>query len=126
MKPLWKHIAPQLPVTDVVKTQEYYRDVLGFEIAWLYENNFGAVYNGEIELFFVKADLPLSKCYCYIFVDNADEIYAIYQKNRAKILEPLASKPWGTREFIIEDINGHIFRIGHGEKEIKEIEQFIL
>jgi catechol 2,3-dioxygenase-like lactoylglutathione lyase family enzyme len=27
---------PELPVADVEKAQHYYRDVLGFEIGWLY------------------------------------------------------------------------------------------
>jgi len=30
---------PQLPVNDVEKYQEYYRDVLEFDIAWIYLTN---------------------------------------------------------------------------------------
>ena len=40
---------PQLPVSDVEKSQEYYRDVLGFDIAWTYPNKLiGAVNRGEV------------------------------------------------------------------------------
>ena len=33
---------PELPVADVVQTQEYYRDKLGFEIAWNWEDEAAA------------------------------------------------------------------------------------
>lgn len=29
-------------MTDVRATQEYYRDVLGFRIAWIWEDGYGA------------------------------------------------------------------------------------
>ena len=31
---MWRSITPQLPVADVAASQRWYRDVLGFEIAW--------------------------------------------------------------------------------------------
>jgi bleomycin resistance family protein len=35
---------PELPVADVERAQQYYRDTLGFEIGWLYPGNeIGAV-----------------------------------------------------------------------------------
>ena len=30
------HPTPELPVADVERAQEHYRDTLGFEIGWLY------------------------------------------------------------------------------------------
>jgi catechol 2,3-dioxygenase-like lactoylglutathione lyase family enzyme len=30
------HPVPELPVADVERAQQYYRDTLGFEIGWLY------------------------------------------------------------------------------------------
>ena len=41
-------MTPELPVADVRATQAYYRDALGFRIAWLYEESYGAVYNGKL------------------------------------------------------------------------------
>jgi uncharacterized glyoxalase superfamily protein PhnB len=40
---------------------------------------------------------------------------AYYRERGAKIVEGIASHPWGMREFTIEDNNGHRFRIGHSE-----------
>ncbi|MFQ5991552.1 MAG: bleomycin resistance protein [Nitrospiraceae bacterium] len=123
---MFKSLTPEFPVADVVETQRYYRDVLGFRIDWLWDDNFGAVSKGEVELFFFKSKSPNPpKGFgCYLFVDNADEIYELYKKKGARVIDELGSKPWGMREFTIEDPNGHFLRIGHGEKRIHEIERF--
>ncbi len=56
--------------------------------------------------------------------DQVEELYEQYEQNGAKIIQPLASMPWGMKEFIIEDINGHHLLIGQGEKTIQEINEF--
>ncbi|MEO2166797.1 MAG: putative sulfate exporter family transporter, partial [bacterium] len=48
-------------------------------------------------------------------VSEADEALAAYRERGATIVEEIASRPWGMREFTIEDNNGHRFRIGHSE-----------
>ncbi len=39
----WHFITPQLPVADVRATQAYYRDMLGFNIAWIWQEEYCAV-----------------------------------------------------------------------------------
>jgi len=40
---------PELPVADVERAQQHYRDVLGFEIGWLYpDKGIGAVSRGDV------------------------------------------------------------------------------
>src|SRR6202040_432113 len=34
-------LVPELPVTDVERAQQHYRDTLGFEIGWLHEGEIG-------------------------------------------------------------------------------------
>ena len=50
----WHFMTPQLPVRDVREAQNYYRDVLGCKIAWIYGEEYGAVYNGRTEIFFSR------------------------------------------------------------------------
>ena len=46
---------PELPVTDVERAQQHYRDALGFEIGWLYQGKeIGAVSRGNVAIFFRK------------------------------------------------------------------------
>ena len=49
----------ELPVTEVERAQQHYRDVLGFEIAWLYPGKeIGAVSRGKVAIFFRKRNPP--------------------------------------------------------------------
>jgi len=111
----WHFVTPQLPVVDVRETQAYYRDVLGFKIAWVWREEYGAVYNGRTEIFFSRSEEPITPCWSFVRVENADTALAEYRERGAKIVEEIASHPWGMREFTIEDNNGHRFRIGHSE-----------
>ena len=111
----WQFVTPELPVADVRVTQAYYRDVLGFNIAWIYQEDFGAVYHGATEVFFSQETGEIRPCTNFVRVDNADEVLAAYRERGARIIEEIESKPWGMREFTIEDNNGHRFRIGHAD-----------
>lgn len=111
----WRFITPQLPVRNVRETQAYYRDVLGFNVAWIFDEDYGAVYNGTTEVFFSESTEPFEPVWHFVRVDDADAVLAAYRARGAKIVEDIASHPWGMREFTVEDNNGHRFRIGHSE-----------
>src|SRR5688572_1241540 len=55
---LLKSLVPQLVVPDVVKTAEYYRDILGFEILGYFLDPpvYAMVSRGNIEIHFGKSD----------------------------------------------------------------------
>lgn len=109
----WLFVTPELPVADVRATQAYYRDVLGFRIAWIYEEEYGAVYQGRTEVFLRREAGSIEPCCVFVRVANADRVLARYRANEAKIVAEIDSKPWGMREFTVEENNGHRFRIGH-------------
>jgi catechol 2,3-dioxygenase-like lactoylglutathione lyase family enzyme len=99
-------------VTDLEATQAWYRDVLGFEIAWA-SSDFGAVWQDRVEIFFARVARPLpGGCLC-VRVADADALCERYRERGAKIVAELEDKPWGMREFTLEDPNGHLLRIGH-------------
>ncbi len=105
---------PELPVTSVPETQAYFRDVLGFHIAWHNaEGQIGAVACGDCALFFRETDGPIVPTTCWIFADDLDLAYAGFKEAGADIIAPLADMPWGLRQFTIRDLNGHIFHIHH-------------
>jgi catechol 2,3-dioxygenase-like lactoylglutathione lyase family enzyme len=115
----WLFATPELPVADVRATQAYYRDVLGFRIAWLYEESYGAVYNGQTELFLRRESGRIEPCCVFIRVADADRVLACYREREVKIVSEIASQPWGMREFTIEEPNGHRFRIGHSSGPVR-------
>jgi hypothetical protein len=50
---------PELPVEDVERSQQHYRDALGFEITWLYPGKeIGSVSRGKVVIFFRKRTQP--------------------------------------------------------------------
>lgn len=105
-------MVPQLPVTDVAATQAWYSDVLGFEIAWA-SSEFGAVWQDRVEIFFARVAKPApGACLC-VRVENADALRELYGERGARIVSEIEDKPWGMREFTLEDLNGHWLRIGH-------------
>ncbi len=115
----WLFATPELPVADVRATQAYYRDVLGFRIAWLYEEEYGAVYQGKTEIFLRREPGPIAGCCVFVRVANADRVLAAYREREAKIVAEIASQPWGMREFTVEENNGHRFRIGHSHGPVR-------
>jgi len=115
----WLFATPELPVADVRATQLYYRDVLGFRIAWLYEEEYGAVYNGKTEIFLRRERGPIAPCCVFVRVADADRVLAAYREREVKIVAGIASHPWGMREFTVEENNGHRFRIGHSSGPVR-------
>src|SRR5215470_18934204 len=99
---------PELPVEDVERAQLHYRDVLGFEIGWLYPGGgIGAVSRDEAVIFFRKRVRPFEPAIHWIFAAEIDSTYEELSSRGARIVEPLEKKPWGLRQFTLEDIDGN-------------------
>jgi predicted enzyme related to lactoylglutathione lyase len=101
---------PELPVSDVERAQRHYRDALGFEIGWLHEGGeIGAVSRGKVAIFFRRRTAPFEAGVHWVFADDIDATYDELQSSGAKIVEPLETKPWGLRQFTVEDLDGNRF-----------------
>jgi hypothetical protein len=74
---------PELPVVDVERAQQHYKDALGFDIGWLYPGKeIGAVSRGKVA-------------------------------SGANIVDPLERKSWGLRQFTVKDLDGNLFYFHH-------------
>jgi predicted enzyme related to lactoylglutathione lyase len=106
----FEHLTPELPVADVERAQRHYRDVLGFEIGWLEPSKeIGAVSRGEIAIFFRRRDQAFEPAVHWVFAPQIDATYEELRCLGARIVEPLEQKPWGLRQFTVEDIDGNRF-----------------
>ena len=106
---------PELPVADVQRAQHHYRDVFDFEIAWLTEGKeIGAVTNGKATLFLRKREPPFEPAIHWVFAEDIDATYRDLQTTGAHITDPLQTKPWGIRQFTVQDLDGNIFYFHHG------------
>jgi uncharacterized glyoxalase superfamily protein PhnB len=105
---------PELPVEDVERAQRYYRDVLGFEIGWLEPGKeMGAVSRGNAVIFFRRTTPPFAPAVHWVFAEDLDASYEELNAAGAKIVEPLEQKPWGMRQFRVEDPDGNRFYFHH-------------
>jgi predicted enzyme related to lactoylglutathione lyase len=104
---------PELPVADVARAQQHYRDTLGFQIGWLDPDGIGAVSRGDVAIFFRKTAAPFDTVVHWVFADDIDATYDELKAFGANIVEPLEKKPWGLRQFTVEDIDGNRFYFHH-------------
>jgi len=106
---------PELPVADVERAQQHYRDALGFEIGWLYPGKeIGSVQRGKVVIFFRKRKSPFEPAVHWVFAEDIDASYQELKSIGANIVEPLEEKPWGLRQFTVQDLDGNLFHIHHG------------
>jgi catechol 2,3-dioxygenase-like lactoylglutathione lyase family enzyme len=112
---------PQFTVPDVVQTAEYYRDVLGFEIAGYFATPplFAIVNRGDVQIFFNQADhSPVrtgrahGACDAYIRVLGVDALAVDLRRRGATIAEMPTDRVYGQRELVIHDLNGLVLAFG--------------
>jgi uncharacterized glyoxalase superfamily protein PhnB len=106
---------PELPVVDVERAQAHYRDALGFEIGWLYpDKGIGAAMRQNTTIFFRKRQQPFEPAVHWMFAPDIDASYEELKSLGANIVDPLETKPWGLRQFTVQDLDGNLFHIHHG------------
>ena len=106
---------PELPVADVERAQQHYRDALGFEIGWLDPGKgIGAVSRGDMgPIFFRKRQPPFETAVHWVFAEDIDATYQELKSLGANIVDPLEKKPWGLRQFTVQDLDGNLFYFHH-------------
>ena len=74
---------PELPVADVERSQQHYRDTLGFEVGWLDpSNDIGAVSRGdEPDLFLRKRTPPFEPAVHWVFAEDLDASTLNYRRS---------------------------------------------
>ncbi|MGE4161847.1 MAG: VOC family protein [Vicinamibacterales bacterium] len=112
----FSHPTPELPVESVERAQAHYRDALGFEIGWLYPGgDIGAVSRDDVAIFLRRRPMPFEPAVHWVFAEDIDATFEELNSRGARIVEPLEDKPWGLRQFTVEDIDGNRFYF-HGDR----------
>jgi catechol 2,3-dioxygenase-like lactoylglutathione lyase family enzyme len=115
---------PQFTVRDVVRTAEYYRDVLGFRIVgyWRTPPTFAIVQRDQVELFFNRADQSdvrtgrAAGAYdAFLHVTGVDALAEELKARGARVFEGPVSRVYGQRELVVRDLNGLILCFGEDE-----------
>jgi catechol 2,3-dioxygenase-like lactoylglutathione lyase family enzyme len=125
-KPTLVAAEPQLFVSDIARSCEYYTKKLGFAVAFSYGEPpfYGQVFRDGARLNLRYLDTPgfdpalrdreqlLSAS---ITLDDAKPLFLEYQAAGVVFAQPLRTEPWGARTFIVRDPDGNLILFaGHG------------
>ena len=102
-----------LAIKDLKVEAEYYLGKLGFERdftapGWEFLS-FGdfRVMLGECVDEMTAEETGNHSWFAHALVENVDEVYSEFIDRGAKILSPIANKPWGIRDFTVITPDGH-------------------
>lgn len=107
------HVA--LFVDDVLEAADFYTKRLGFKpgFKWGDPSTMAAVNLGEAQLFLSQGKPNPDGCRVFFVVDDADALLEFHQANDIEIVEPIADRPWGMRDYEALDDYGHHLIFGH-------------
>jgi uncharacterized glyoxalase superfamily protein PhnB len=117
-----RQIAPVFFTTDIVKTLAYYQDKLGFECmgTWQDPPVYAIVARDQRAIHFRCAEPPTANpdkyedelLDAYIFVEDADALYAEFAAKGLEFVRELGNMPWQSREFVVKDCDGRLLAFG--------------
>ncbi len=121
---------PQFTVPDLIRTAEYYRDVLGFRIAGYWDGErvslvpdtppvFAIVWRDQVQVFFnradqskVRTDRAQGAYDAYFRVTGIDALAEELRAGGAEILDGPEDRVYEQRELVIRDCNDLILCFG--------------
>jgi len=116
--------------SDIQATLAYYKDVLGFESTWTWGDppTFGSASRGGVTIMFnLQPDLAarIKGHQHWVKVDDVDELHRLHRSNGATVVQEIEDKPWGVREYVVEDLNGYHLRFaGAPSSEVAKSKPF--
>jgi len=109
--------APQFLVDDLERSLRFYEERLGFTRDFVYEGFYASVSRGgavihlkcapklEAERAHRQAEEHLD---AFLAVTGVEELHAELAGRGATIARPLERRPWGARDFYVEDPDGYV------------------
>ena len=126
MQPQFHSVTPNLVVSDIDRSTAFYRDVLGlpvnmtvpdqapFAFVWLQQGEVNIFLNDRktvAEMDPHMANRPPGGSFTiYIRVTGVDALWERVS-TRAKVAEAINTKPYGMREFAVEDPDGYLITL---------------
>lgn len=117
-----RQIAPVFFTMDIPNTLAYYKDKLGFEClgTWHDPPVYAIVARDEHACHLRCAEPPTANpdkyadelLDAYLFVENADALYAEFAAKGVEFTRELGNMPWQSREFVVKDCDGRLLAFG--------------
>jgi catechol 2,3-dioxygenase-like lactoylglutathione lyase family enzyme len=109
--------APQFLVAKLADSLSFYEQRLGFSRDFVYEDFYASVSRDRAVIHLkCAAKLAAERAHrrsgehldAYLVVSGVGELHQEFVGRGAPITRPLARRPWGTRDFCVEDPDGYI------------------
>ncbi len=117
-----RQIAPLFFTVDIPATLAYYKEKLAFEClgTWLDPPVYAIVARDQQVIHFRCAAPPTANpnkyrdelLDAYVFVEDADALYAEYAAKGVEFTREVANMPWHSREFVVKDCDGRLLAFG--------------
>ena len=111
---------PEIPVSNIEKSADYYVKVLGFHFDWGDDRGgIGGISQGDCRMFLTNTSFRqhygnVGTVVVWLNLESKLEVDELYQRWRqagAKILAGPEDKPWNLREFMVADLDGNHLRV---------------
>jgi uncharacterized glyoxalase superfamily protein PhnB len=113
-----RQIAPLFFTTNIPGTVAYYEEKLGFEClgTWQDPPVYAIMVRDQQAIHFRCAAQPAANpekyadelLDAYLYVEDADALYAEYAANGVEFTREPANMPWRSREFVVKDCDGRL------------------
>ena len=104
-------IAPEIPVSDLSRSTEYYARKLGFRVAMeMPDGAYAVVERDDVAIHLFQDDGRAVPVSIHVFTDGLDELYAELLERGANMTERIAHRPWGCRDFRVLDDSGNTIK----------------
>jgi catechol 2,3-dioxygenase-like lactoylglutathione lyase family enzyme len=120
-------VTPQLRTTDLEASIRFYVEVLGFDLAFRWEDFYAGLCVGDAEIHLKRVDAPDPSIahvaqgdhvHLYIHVDDVDAMAARLRARGVPVLAGPIDRPWQTREVVLRDDQGHTLYLSQPGKEL--------
>jgi uncharacterized glyoxalase superfamily protein PhnB len=100
-------IAPEIPVSNLRESIEYYEQKLGFRVVMeMPAGDYAIVERDEIAIHLFQDEARRhSPVGMHIFTDELDELYAELKQRGARLSRDIMRQPWGNRDFRVNDLS---------------------
>jgi len=117
-----RQIVPLFFTLDILGTLAYYERKLGFKCVGTWQDPpvYAIVARDQQAIHFRCAEPPTANpdkysdelLDAYVFIENADALYAEYAARGVEFIRGLADMPWHSREFVVKDCDGRLLAFG--------------
>jgi predicted lactoylglutathione lyase len=121
MKAEFPGAVPEIPVSNVDRAADYYRNNLGFNLDWGDEAGGGiaGISKGQCRMFLTNPAFremygnsgPVVVWLNLSSRQEVDDLHQQWRSSDAKIVSPPESKPWKLHEFTASDLDGNLLRV---------------